>query len=566
MRASDRLLLSTVARQKGLFAALAAVRLCETAAGLLLPYAVARAIDTVLRRGDTIAPLVLVCALLLLTTVTEMAGQIAEARVRAGSTARLRDDTFAHLFRVGLAVRGRFGSGDLLSRATDSTAQAGGAGPGLLQALFSALTAAGGLVALLLIDWRLVLVFVLGIPVVVLLARVLIRRSTVLTLQYQQAQAELSERFVDAVGGARTIRAAAAVEGETARVLVPLPRLRAAGTGFWEAQRHAGWYLALLAPSLQIGVLATGGYGVVSGRLTAGQLLAAQMYLTFAMRLMSQVGIFAELGRVRGSAERLREVFAVPAPRTGNGALPPGEGTLVLSGVTVRTADGVPVLDRLSLSVPAGGTLAVVGASGAGKTTLALVAGGVLEPDEGTVTLDGADLAATRRSEVGAAVAYAFERPHPLGGTVAEMIGYGDRPPPASAIRAAARASRADGFIRRLPRGYDTPVDELRLSGGELQRLGIARAVCRGARVVILDDAMSSVDTATESEIARALRESLGRTTRMVVAHRMSTAAAADRVAWLERGRIRAVGRHDELCADPAYRAVFGVGAQNAEV
>ncbi|MGC0376704.1 ABC transporter ATP-binding protein [Streptomyces sp. SAI-229] len=565
MRESDRLLVSTVGRHKGLFTVLGALYLCETASGLLLPYALSGAVDTVLGRATGITPFVLVCALLVTLTAAEAGAQITEARMKAVTTARLRHDTFARIFLLGLSVRDRFTPGDLLNRSTESTAEAGGAAPNLLHALFAAFTAVGGLVALCVIDWRLVLVFVLGIPVVAALARLLIRRTTTLTSAYQQAHGDLSDRFVDAVVGARTIRASATLDREVERVLAPLPRVRAAGTGFWEAQRRAGWYLSLLAPALQIGVLATAGYGVVAGRLTPGQLLAAQLYLVFAMRLLSQVGIFAELGRVRGSAERLAEVFDAPLPRAGSGVLPPGDGALSLRDVTVR-AGGRTVLDRVSLDVPAGRTLAVVGASGAGKTTLALVAGAALAPDEGLVRLDGTDLSDTDRAEVRAAIAYAFECPHLLGDTVAGMIGYGDRLVSAAAGRAAARASRADGFISRLPLRYETPVEELRLSGGELQRLGLARAVARGARVVIFDDATSSLDTATENEIGRALDESLRGTTRVVVAHRSTTASAADLVVWLEQGRVRAVGPHHRLLADPAYRAVFGADQERTEV
>ncbi|MGW2256387.1 ABC transporter ATP-binding protein [Streptomyces sp. NPDC001780] len=564
MRESDRLLAATVGGNKGMFTALGALYLCETAVGLLIPYALSASVDVVLGRASGTAPYVLVCTLLLALTAAETGTQITEARMKAVTTARLRHDTFARIFQLGLSGRDLFTPGDLLNRSTESTAEAGGAAPNLLHALFAAITATGGLVALFLIDWRLVLVFVLGIPVVGLLARILIRRTTTLTGQYQQAHGDLSDRFVDAVGGARTIRASATLDQEVERILAPLPRLRAAGTGFWEAQRRAGWYLSLLSPTLQIGVLATAGYGVVAGRLTPGQLLAAQLYLVYAMRLLSQVGIFAELGRVRGSAERLAEVFAAPLPRAGRGALPPGNGALALRDITVR-AGGRTVLDRVCLDVPAGRTLAVVGASGAGKTTLALVAGAALAPDEGRVRLDGTDLADTDRADVRTAIAYAFERPHLLGDTVAGVIGYGDRPVDAAAVRSAARASRADGFISRLPLRYETPVGDLRLSGGELQRLGLARAVSRGARVVIFDDAMSSVDTATENEIGRALDESLHGTTRVVVAHRITTAAGADLVAWLERGRVRAVGPHRQLLADPAYRAVFGVGQERTE-
>jgi ATP-binding cassette, subfamily B, bacterial len=201
--------------------------------------------------------------------------------------------------------------------------------------------------------------------------------------------------------------------------------------------------------------------------------------------------------------------------------------------------------------------VALVGRSGAGKSLVAAVAGRLRDPDRGQVRLDGVPLDQVERRSLRRAVAYAFERPALRGGTVADMIGFGvDRPSP-EAIRRAAAAAQADGFVGRLPDGYRAPLSRTPLSGGELQRLGLARAVAHDARVLILDDATSSLDTATEAEIAAALTAQMHGRTRLIVTHRATTAARADLVAWLDGGRIRAYGPHGELWADPDYRAVF---------
>ncbi|WP_146057527.1 ATP-binding cassette domain-containing protein, partial [Streptomyces sp. SM12] len=224
------------------------------------------------------------------------------------------------------------------------------------------------------------------------------------------------------------------------------------------------------------------------------------------------------------------------------------------------------VLRDVRLTVPAGSSLAVVGRSGAGKSTLAAVAGRLLDPDAGDVRLDGVRLAdvdpVVLRSEIG----YAFGRPALFGPTVADAIAFGTRRPDPGEVRDAAHAAAADPFVRLLPHGYDTPLEDAPMSGGERQRLGLARAFAHPGRLLILDDATSGLDTATERRVQRALDRHSARRTRLIVAHRVATAARADRVAWLEDGAVRAVGPHTRLWRDPEYRAVFhgdGVPEQN---
>ncbi|MFE7120271.1 ATP-binding cassette domain-containing protein, partial [Streptomyces sp. NPDC057654] len=155
------------------------------------------------------------------------------------------------------------------------------------------------------------------------------------------------------------------------------------------------------------------------------------------------------------------------------------------------------------------------------------------------------------------AVGYAFERPAPLGGTIGGTIGFGPREAGPERVREAARAACADGFVRLLPDGYDTRLTDAPLSGGEAQRLGLARAFTHQGRLLVLDDATSSLDTVTELRVSEALLGAIGPRTRLIVAHRATTAARADQVAWLEDGRVRAVGRHEELWRLEGYRAVF---------
>ncbi len=212
--------------------------------------------------------------------------------------------------------------------------------------------------------------------------------------------------------------------------------------------------------------------------------------------------------------------------------------------------------------MPEGSTLAVVGRSGAGKSLLAALAGRLADPDEGTVLLDGVPLPELDHDELRRAIGYAFERPALLGETVADTIGFGVRAVPPDRIRAGAAAARADTFIGRLPDGYATPCRSAPLSGGERQRLGLARVLARDSRLLVLDDALSSLDTVTEHQVVDALLRHSPGGSRVIVAHRVSTAARADTVAWLDGGRVRAVGTHALLWRERGYREVFADAGQ----
>jgi ATP-binding cassette, subfamily B, bacterial len=206
----------------------------------------------------------------------------------------------------------------------------------------------------------------------------------------------------------------------------------------------------------------------------------------------------------------------------------------------------------VDLLVPGGASVAVVGRSGAGKSVLAALAARLRDPDEGSVMLDGVPLKSLSHNALRAAVGCAFERPVLVGATVAEAIA-----PSAerSEVEAAAKAAHAHEFVARLPHGYHTPLTSAPMSGGERQRLGLARA-WPAARLLVLDDATSSLDMVTEMQITRTLTET-GDRTRLVVTHRRSTAARADLVVWLDAGRIRAIGPHTDLWTNPSYREIF---------
>ena len=236
---------------------------------------------------------------------------------------------------------------------------------------------------------------------------------------------------------------------------------------------------------------------------------------------------------------------------------------MALRNISVDGSGGAPVLYGVSLVVAAGSTVAVVGKSGVGKTTLASLIGRLADPDRGTVAIDGTDIHDLRFADLGRLVGYAFERPFLLGDTIADTIRCG-RSASDEEVVAAAHRAHAHTFIERLPQSYQTPLASAPFSGGELQRLGLARLALKKTRIVILDDALSSLDIATESRVTHALENLGGDHTTVMITHRVSTAAAADRVVWVEGDHIRGIGSHASLWADADYRRQFGIGGRHS--
>ncbi|WP_391858876.1 ABC transporter ATP-binding protein [Streptomyces rhizosphaerihabitans] len=561
-------LLRAAARHSGCrCAALCLASTSATAANLILPFALGRALDLLLTdpEGARATRWVLVCtALVLLLAMLDAGETVLGATTNARVTAWLRRRLVGHVLSAGPRTVSRFGAGDLVARLVGNAAQAGTA-PATAAALLAALAApAGAIVALWLVDPRLAAVFLGGAPVLTLLLRALARDSSRCAARYQEAQGRIAGGLAEAIGGFRTIAAGGTADREAARILRPLPELSREGRLMWRVQGRAAARAVTVAPLLQIGVLAVAGVLLVHHQLSVGDLLAASRYTVLATGVGVLVGQLSGLVRARAAARRLAELLTEPATPYGTLHMPPGQGRLELRGVTVRRG-GRPVLDGIDLTVPGGGTLAVVGRSGSGKSLLAAVAGRLADPDDGEVRLDGVPLSALSRDALRGAVGHAFERPALLGETIADTIALGVRAASVDRVRDAARTARADAFVRRLPEGYATRCTDAPLSGGEVQRLGLARAFAHGGRLLILDDALSSLDTVTEHHIAEALFRPSPGSSRLIIAHRASTAARADRVAWLEGGRLRALGPHAELWRGAEYRALFGAGGAAPE-
>lgn len=559
----DRLLVRAVRHGWGWTALLFATTGLDTAATLLLPAAFASAVDAQLGGAGSHSALLRLAAVLGVLVCCEALSQLASPASSASATAWLRRGLVDHLLALGVPARSSRADGELVSRLMIDASTAGGAAPALSRAVSSLALSLGGIVALALIDPRLALAFVAGLPVGLLIVRVFLRRAARLADDYLGTHGAVASRLLDALSGARTIRASGTLDREIERTLRPAPDLVRAGTAMWKAYGEASWQSSLLAPLLQVTVLVTAGYGMADGRLTPGQFLASLAYVGLGLAFFGQADLIMRLAWSRAGAGRLVDVHGEPPTPYGSRTLPPGPGELVLRAVRVPGGEGgPPALDRVDLTVPAGQSLAVVGRSGSGKTALAMVAGRLIDPAEGEVLLDGVPVRDLTHGSLRREVGYAFERPELTGGSVAGAIAFGAEPALRPEVVRAAELACADAFVRRLPHGYDTALADTPLSGGERQRLGLARAFAHPCRLLILDDSMSSLDTITEAQVSAAVTGALADVTRVIVAHRAGTAARADLVAWLDGGRLRGFGPHHELWNDPEYRAALVAGAE----
>ncbi|WP_416968964.1 ABC transporter ATP-binding protein [Streptomyces sp. 4F14] len=549
-----RELLRDAARHSGgRCALLALVSVGATGAGLALPAVLGRALDLLLAGQDAGRWVGWCAGLVLVTVVLDGCESVLTGTVDARTAAYVRRGAVRHVLALG--TRGRFEAGDLVARVVGSGAQAG-ASPAARAALAASVAGpVGGVVALGVLDPWLAVVFLAGAPVLALLLRVLARDTSECVVRYQNVQGRIAAALSEAVDGARTIEAAGSADRDAARVLRPLPELSDAGRRMWHVQGRAAAQAVAVAPLLQLGVIAVAGFLLARHRLSPGDLLAASRYAVLATGVGVLTGQLAGLVRARAGAQRLAEVHAEEPPAYGGRRLPAGPGRLELRGVRALRGGRV-VLDGVDLTVPGGTALAVVGRSGSGKSLLAALAARLTDPADGEVLLDGVPLHTLGHAELRAAISCAFDRPVLLGTTIADTIALGL--PTHHGVEAAARASHAHAYITRLPQGYGTPCADAPHSGGESQRLGLARAFARPARLLVLDDALSSLDTITEHRVTRALLSPATPTTRLLVTHRASTAARADAVAWMEEGRIRAVGTHRELWGVAEYRELFG--------
>jgi ABC-type multidrug transport system fused ATPase/permease subunit len=527
------------------------------AATVAIPWLTGRGVDAVTRgdRADvrTYAGLVVLAALLRLAL--SVARRLVAGRVSLGVELNLRNRMYEHLQALELGFFARQQTGQLMSRATvDLNSVRFFLGYGLVFILQSALTILLASGAMFLLQPNLAALSLLPVPFVVLVAARYGRRSRPALQEVQQRIAELTADVEENVSGVRVVKAFAAEERQLDRFRSTVARVFDQSMIATRLRAFYNPFIGFL-PNLGLAVvLLIGGRQVVNRSLSLGDFTAFYAYLLMLIGPMRQLGIALGLAqRATASGARIFELLdrepRIEAP-AGAPPLPPGNGRVELRDVSFSYEGApAPALRDIHLVVEAGTTVALVGATGSGKTTLVQLLGRLYDVTKGAVLIDGADVREVDLPSLRASIAVVDDDPFLFSASVAENIAYGRPDASREEIERAAERAQAAGFIAELPAGFDTRVGErgLTLSGGQRQRIAIARALLADPRILILDDATSSVDASTEQAIKTALREVMAGRTTFVIAHRLSTIALADDIVVLEGGRIAARGPHAEL-------------------
>jgi ABC-type multidrug transport system fused ATPase/permease subunit len=523
---------------------------------VLIPWLIGRAVNAI-ESGDK--PDLLPLALAIVAAGILRLGLTAVRRVVAGKVSLavefdLRQLFYAHLQRLELGFFDGQQTGQLMSRATvDLQSIRFFLGYGLIFITQNALTIVLVTVVMVAINPLLALIALAPAPLVVFTASRYNRVSRPALQEVQQRIAELTAEAEENVSGIRIVKAFAREEHQ-------LRRFRHAVTRVFDQSVYSTRLQAFFSPLIgllpQLGialVLLVGGRQVIAGNLSLGNFTAFYTYVVILAAPMRMLGIAMGMAqRAIASGNRLFEILdREPRIESPPGApeLPAGGGRVQLDRVTLRYDGSAPALTGVDLDVEAGRTVALVGPSGSGKTSLVALIARLYDPSEGSVLVDGADVRSVDVGSLRREIAFVADDSFLFSATVAENIAYARPQASREEIEAAARRAQADGFIHELPAGYETTVGErgLTLSGGQRQRVAIARALLADPRILILDDATSSVDATTEAEIKSGLREAMAGRTTFVIAHRLSTVSLADEVVVIDGGQIVDRGTHQEL-------------------
>jgi ABC-type multidrug transport system fused ATPase/permease subunit len=525
---------------------------------VLIPWLIGQAVNAI---EDGNKPDLLPLALAIVGAGILRLGLTVVRRVVAGKVSLavefdLRQQFYAHLQQLDLGFFDSQQTGQLMSRATvDLQSIRFFLGYGLIFITQNLLTITLAAVVMIVINPVLALVALIPAPFVIVTATKYSQISRPAQQEVQQRIAELTAEAEENVSGIRIVKAFAREEHQLHRFQRVVARVFDQSIYTTRVQATFSPLIGLL-PQIGIAlVLLVGGREVINGSLSPGAFVAFYFYVAMLAGPMRSLGMALGMAqRAVASGNRMFEILdrepAIQSP-PGAPALPPGGGSVELRGVTLRYGDAAPALSEVHLDVEAGKTVALVGPSGAGKTSLVGLVARLYDPGEGTVLVDGADVRNVDIESLRSQIAFVADDSFLFTASVAENIAYAHQEATQEEIEAAARRAQADAFIRELPEGYETRVGErgLTLSGGQRQRVAIARALLADPRILILDDATSSVDATTEAEIKKGLQEAMAGRTTFIIAHRLSTISLAEEIVVLDGGTIVDRGTHEELMA-----------------
>jgi ATP-binding cassette subfamily B protein len=503
-----------------------------------------------------------------------MAGRrLISGRQALGVEYDLRNALYRKLTRLSFGFYDRHQTGQLMSRATvDVQSVRFFLGYGLIFFFQHVLTVVGVSAVMFFVNWRLALVAAAITPVLAVLAYRYSSVSHPVLRDVQQKLADTTTVAEENIVGVHVVKSFARERDEQAKFERRSERVFERSI---DANRQRALYVPLLAflPLLaQAAVLLLGGRMVIRGELDFSEFFAFNVLLVMLVMPLRMLGMWiGQAQRATASGERIFEVMDEPeeVPEQPDAVdLPAGEGRVRFEDVAFAYGTGRRVLDGIDLELEPGRTVALIGHTGAGKTTLAALVPRFYDVTAGRVTVDGVDVRDAKLTSLRRAIGVVSQDPFLFSATVRENIAFGAPDASDAEIEHAAWLAQAHEFIERLPDGYDTVVGErgITLSGGQRQRIAIARALVVDPRILILDDATASVDATTEARIRRGLRQAMRGRTTIIIAHRLSTIALADELVVLDAGRIVARGRHDELLATSrVYREIYEHGLLERE-
>jgi ATP-binding cassette subfamily B protein len=545
-----------------------------TATKVTIPLLVAAAIDQGIIDDDTSALVKYVALMLVIGSFQVIVSGLRRYgafRLAFRVEADLRHRLFAHLQRLHFAFHDEAQTGQLMARANTDIQM-------VREFLMLAPLTAASLMILVAVtivmlaqSVTLALLALGALPFLNVAATRFSKKMGPISFELQQELAELSGVVEESVSGVRVVKGFGAEDLQRARLAVEVDAVQDRALA---ASRLRAGFLPLVdfLPAVAlVMILWYGGHLVLDGDLEIGQLVAFNSYILMLVWPLRMSGMMiAMASRMSASAGRVHEVLAtdplIADPARGR-PLPEGGGEVRFERVDFSYHDGASVLDGLDLHVRPGEAVAVVGPTASGKSTIARLLPRFYDVDDGRVLIDGVDVRAMKLDELRSEVGIVFEDTFLFSDTVRSNIAFADPNATMELVRRAARLSGAEDFIDDLPDGYETIIGEhgFSLSGGQRQRLAIARAVLADPRVLILDDATSSVDPSKEHEIRAALREVMTGRTTIIIAHRPATIALADRVVLLDAGRVVAEGTHEELVrTSERYRDVLAHSAERS--
>ena len=536
---------------------------------VLIPYLVGVTVDEIRNHNPDLLPLALaVAGAGVLRLAFSVARRLVAGRVSLGVEYDLRNRMYQHLQSLELAFFDQQQTGQLMSRATvDLQSVRFFLGYGLIFLLQSAITILIAAIVMFAVDPGLALVALAPTPWVIWIAFRYGQRNRPATQEVQQRIAELTAEAEENIGGVRVVKAFAQEQRQLRRFSKAVARVFDQSMVSTRLRAFYSPFIGFLPQLGLAALLLVGGHQVINGSITVGDFIAFYGYVLMLTGPMRWLGMALGMAqRAVASGARVFELLdrgprLVAAPDAQR--LPPGGGRVELRGVTFGYEGAEPVLRDIDLDVEAGQTVALVGPTGSGKTTLVMLIPRLYDVDEGAVVVDGVDVRDLDPAALRGDVAVVSDDAFLFSASLGENIAYARPEASDEEIRRAAERAGLAELIDDLPEGLDTLVGErgLTLSGGQRQRVAIARALLAEPRILILDDATSSVDATTESRIKAALAEVMEGRTTFVIAHRLSTIALADEVVVLEDGEIEARGTHEELLeTSPLYREIAEKG------